>query len=73
MGTVTAENVAFNPAEITVKVGDTVTFTNADDFAHTFTADSGEFDSDNVDAGGTFGYPADAAGEIAFTATSTRT
>jgi plastocyanin len=66
LGTVTAENVAFNPAEITVKVGDTVTFTNADDFAHTFTADNGEFDSDNVDAGGTFEYTADAAGEIAF-------
>ena len=66
LGTVTAQNVAFNPAELTVKVGDTVTFTNADDFAHTFTANDGEFDSGRVDGGGSFEFTPDAAGEIAF-------
>jgi plastocyanin len=66
LGTVTAENQAFEPSEATVKVGDTVTFTNADGFAHTFTADSGEFDSGRVDGGGTFEYIADEAGEIAY-------
>ena len=73
LGTVTAQNVAFDPDELTVKVGDTVTFKNGDDFAHTFTADNGEFDSGGVDGGGSFDYTADAAGEIAFTARSTRT
>jgi plastocyanin len=66
LGTVTAQNVAFNPAELTVKVGDTITFTNADDFEHTFTANDGEFDSGRVDGGGSFEYTADAAGSIAF-------
>lgn len=66
LGTVTAQNVAFNPAELTVKVGDTITFTNADDFEHTFTANDGEFDSGRVDGGGSFEYTPDAAGAIAF-------
>jgi plastocyanin len=65
-GAVTARDVAFNPAELTVKVGDIVTFTNADSFAHTFTADNGEFDSGRVDGGGSFEYTADAAGAIEF-------
>jgi len=65
-GAVTARDGAFDPAELTVKVGDTVGFTNADSFAHTFTADNGEFDSGRVDGGGSFEYTADAAGAIAF-------
>jgi plastocyanin len=32
--TVTEQNFAFNPASVTVKVGDTVTFTNQDSAAH---------------------------------------
>jgi plastocyanin len=63
---VVASDLAFNPAELTVAVGETITFTNNDGFAHTFTADNGEFDSDNVDSGGTFEYTPDAAGEIPF-------
>ncbi len=49
-----------------MKVGDTVTFKNGDDFAHTFTADNDEFDSGRVDGGGSFEYTTDAAGAIAF-------
>ena len=63
---VVASDLAFNPAELTVAVGETITFTNNDGFAHTFTADNGEFDSDNVDSGGTFEYTPEAAGEIPF-------
>ncbi len=65
-GTIVAKSVAYNPTEITVKVGDTVTFKNQDSFAHTFTADNGEFDSENVDGGGSFTFTPDAAGTIAF-------
>ncbi len=61
-----ASDLAFNPGELTVAVGETITFTNNDGFAHTFTADNGEFDSDNVDSGGTFEYTPEAAGEIPF-------
>jgi len=63
---VVAADLAFNPAELTVAVGETITFTNNDGFAHTFTADNGEFDSDNVDSGGTFEFTPEAAGGIPF-------
>ena len=49
-----------------MKVGDTVTFKNDDSFAHTFTANNGEFDSNNVDGGGSFTFKPTAAGTIAF-------
>jgi plastocyanin len=65
-GTVVAKDIAYNPTEITVKKGDTVTFKNEDGFAHTFTADNGDFDSGNVDGGGTFQYVVDEDGTIAF-------
>ena len=45
-GTVVAKDIAYNPTEVTVKVGDTVTFKNDDSFAHTFTANDGQFDSE---------------------------
>ena len=64
--TVVAKDIAYNPTSITVKVGDTVTFKNDDSFAHTFTANNGEFDSNNVDGGGSFTYKPTAAGTIAF-------
>ncbi len=65
-GTVVAKSIAYNPTEITVKVGDTVTFKNQDSFAHTFTANDGQFDSNNVDGGGSFQYKTTEAGTIEF-------
>ena len=44
---------AFSPGEVEVRVGQAVTWTNADDFAHTAEADDGEFNTGNVDAGAT--------------------
>lgn len=41
---VTIENIAFSPAEVPAKVGDTVEWTNKDVVAHTATARNGEFD-----------------------------
>ena len=65
-GTVVAKSVAYHPDKITVKVGEKVTFKNEDSFAHTFTADKGEFDSSNVDGGGEFAFVPEQAGTIAF-------
>jgi plastocyanin len=45
-------NDSFQPASLTVVAGQTVTFTNADDDAHTVTAADGAFDSKGLDTGG---------------------
>ncbi|WP_370251651.1 cupredoxin domain-containing protein [Nioella sp.] len=42
---VTIEGFAFSPADLTVAVGDTITFTNMDGAPHTATADDGSFDT----------------------------
>lgn len=44
----------FEPATITIKVGDTITFDNTGQAPHTATADDGSFDSGNLDAGAKF-------------------
>ncbi len=54
-------NTSFQPQQIEVVVGTTVTWTNQDSVAHTVTAGprdnpSGLFDSGNVEAGGTFSF-----------------
>lgn len=43
-------NFSFNPADITVKAGTAITFTNNDGTTHTVTADNGKFDQ-QIDAG----------------------
>src|SRR5687767_2167504 len=50
------EIVDFNykPADLKVKAGTTVTFTNVDTFAHTVTAKDKSFDSGNMDEKATF-------------------
>jgi plastocyanin len=50
-GTVRIANRAFGPASLSVRVGGTVTFANADDRAHTVTADDGSFDSGVLNPG----------------------
>lgn len=42
---------AFTPASITVHAGDSVTFVNDDDDAHTATADDGSWDSEGLNQG----------------------
>ena len=46
----------FSPARMTVTVGDTVTWTNADGRPHTVTSDGGAFDSGNLDEGQAFSF-----------------
>lgn len=53
---VVIEGFAFNPAEINVPVGSTVTWSNQDSVTHTVTARDKTFDSGNLPAGGTFNY-----------------
>ena len=43
--TVTIANYSYSPATLTIKVGDTVTWTNQDSVGHTATADDNSFDT----------------------------
>jgi plastocyanin len=46
----------FSPATLTISVGDTVTWRNADDRPHTVTSNDGAFDSGNLDEGQGFSF-----------------
>jgi plastocyanin len=60
----------FKPKDTTVKVGQKITWTNADTTDHNVTADSGaDFKSDDFGEGGTFEFTADKAGKIAYECT----
>lgn len=52
----------FLPEDLTINIGDTVTWTNDDDGAHTVTADDGQFDSGNMGEGATWSYTFTEAG-----------
>jgi plastocyanin len=63
-------NVAFGPRALTVKVGQTIVWSNEDRVPHDVVATSGAtFDSGHLDAGGTFAYRAKAAGTIEYVCT----
>lgn len=49
--TVDMDGTGFNPAEITIAVGDTIQWVNKDPFPHTATSEAGGFDSDKIAAG----------------------
>ncbi len=60
-------DTSFQPAAISVKVGDTITFVNRDPIAHTATATAGaKFDSGTLNAGAKFSYTAKRAGTIRY-------
>jgi plastocyanin len=63
---VTIQNFAYDPATITVHVGDTVTWTNKDSVNHTVTADNGEFSSDPLGQGATFSFTFTKAGSYPY-------
>jgi plastocyanin len=50
--TVTIKDDAFSPAQLTISAGQTVTFVNQDDDAHTVTSSAGDFDSKGLDTSG---------------------
>jgi plastocyanin len=57
----------FAPAAITAKVGQTITWKNADAIAHTVTATANaKFDSGTLEPGGAFSHVAKRAGTISY-------
>ena len=61
--TVAIEGVAYQPAVLVVKRGDTVAWVNKDPFPHTVTA-PGAFDSHDIAAGATWKHVARNAGSL---------
>jgi len=59
---VTMSMTAFAPGSISVPAGTTVTWTNNDNMVHTVTSNTGDFDSGNVQPGGTFSHTFTATG-----------
>jgi plastocyanin len=65
---VAMEAMKFSPAELTIRLGDEVTFKNHDLVPHTATA-KGHFDSGPVNAGATWSVKPAKAGAIRYTCT----
>ena len=62
---VTIDNFTFAPAELTVKVGTTVTWTNHDDIPHTVVS-AGKFRSKTLDTDNSFSFTFTAAGDYKY-------
>jgi len=62
---VSIDNFTFAPAELTVKVGTTVTWTNHDDIPHTVVS-AGKFRSKTLDTDDSFSFTFTAAGEYKY-------
>jgi plastocyanin len=62
---VTIDNFTFTPAELTLKVGDTVTWTNHDDIPHTVVS-AGKFRSKTLDTDNSFTFTFTTAGEYRY-------
>jgi len=68
--TVSMKNSKNVPEQISVKVGQKVLWTNDDPYVHNVTATEGEdFESGNIDGGGTYEYTAGKAGVIDYVCT----
>jgi plastocyanin len=63
---VVMKDMAFDPATVTIKAGETVTWTNEDSASHTVVGDGGEFESDSLSTGDTFSFTFDTAGTYAY-------
>lgn len=69
---VSMKNIQFVPKAVTVAKGGTITWTNDDQVDHTVTKESGpgkDFDSGNVEQGGTYEQSFKKAGRIAYVCT----
>jgi len=64
------QNTAFSPKTTTVKVGETIKWTNDDPFDHNVTATKGgTVHSSNFGQGGTYSYKVEKAGTISYVCT----
>jgi plastocyanin len=63
---VTIKGFAFDPATVTIKAGESVTWTNQDSANHTVVGDKGEFTSGDLANGATFTFKFDTAGTYAY-------
>jgi plastocyanin len=63
---VSISNFAFSPANLTVKVGSTVTWTNQDSVEHTVVADDDSFKSNTIASGSTFSQTFTKAGTVGY-------
>ena len=63
---VSIQNSAFAPTNTTIKVGDTVTWTNRDAFSHTATSDTGAWDTGVITAGASRSFTFTSAGTFAY-------
>lgn len=67
---VVMKDIRFEPRDITVKVGEAITWTNEDSVQHDVAATSGaQFKSDLFGQGGTFSYTPTKAGTIKYVCT----
>ena len=64
--TVSISNYAFNPPQLRVAPGTTVTWVNNDTVAHTATADNGLFDSGTIQPGGSYSVIFNGAGTVTY-------
>jgi len=60
------DDSTFDPNDITIALGDTVTWTNYDSSKHTVTEDNGEFDSEDLDTEDSFSWTFDVAGDYSY-------
>jgi plastocyanin len=67
--TVDISGFAFSPASVTVKVGESVTWTNKDSVPHTVTAADGSFDSGSLAQGASFSFTFQKAGTYTYRCT----
>lgn len=63
---VTIQGMKFDPADLAIKAGDTVTFTNQDGVPHTATADDGSFDTGRLTRGKSASLTFSAKGSYAY-------
>lgn len=63
---VVIDGTNFQPALLTVKVGDSITWVNKDPFPHTVTSTAGGFDSREIAPGKSWKYTATKKGEFAY-------
>ncbi len=63
------KDFAYNPDPVTVKVGQKITWTNADSVAHNVVADDGSFKSATLNQGDTYSFTPKKAGTFAYVCT----